>query len=416
MKNKILLITAIMVIITTILVISVSAISCSPNPISISYNNTNSYQTILTCSNPTNQSIIITPSGETTSFSINTNTIQPNSSSQQITLTFNSGLSSGNHYGFLSFSDGSNIIPITFNVVEPITYSDIIVFPTAKVVSILNGQTKNQNIQVIVPIDYGDYINIQSITFNPDIDLVQTSDLDLGRLNSGQTLNIPLIINKDGLNNIQIGNYQTTMNILATNSHGIVNLPPVSIQVSVSASTNPLTNSSLVRPSCILSATNIPINSTATLTCSNVLNNLDVSPQYNEFINGVNAQLSAGIYVYSFTPTKIGSSSLTTQFNYLNSPIFSPSSGAYLTAKIDTGTTTIAKAAPAVATLIAPTNKAQTAPAIFPVACLNILLFFVNAKDISNILLNSLLIYVVASSILLYFFIAYITEALNNSL
>lgn len=315
-----------MVIITPIIITSINAsVLCDTNYIGISYNQTDTITRTIHCTNQLNQSVNLTKSGDTQYFSINSNSFGPNEG-KDITITFDSNAPINLYTGQLIFSDSSPLIQLFFNVKEKISFQNngVIVFPTAKVVSILNGQTKNQNIQVILPSNYNDYIDIQSITFNPDIDLVQTSDLDLGRLNPGQTLNIPLIINKDASSSIQIGNYQTIMNILATNSQGVINLPPVNIQVSVSASTNPLTNSSLVRPSCILSPTTITLNGTATLTCTNVLNNLDVSPQYNDFITGIDAQLVAGVYKYSFKVNKIGSSSLVTQFNYLNSPLFTP--------------------------------------------------------------------------------------------
>ena len=214
------------------------------------------------------------------------------------------------------------ILTIPMTIQETIQPSvGVIVFPTARVVNIQQGVEKNINLQIIVPQNYPRTITIQSINLNPDLDVVIFGDLDLGQISPGQTLNIPIKVKGE---NAQVGTYNTQITILATDSQGQVNLPASNIQVIVSSGISP-SNGTLTRPSCSLSATDFSINGTYTFTCSNTVSNIDVSPQYNEYLEGINAELSSnGIYTYTFKPIKIGTSKFISTFSYKNSPMFVP--------------------------------------------------------------------------------------------
>lgn len=271
----------------------------------------------LTCSNNLNQSVNIYKIGSFFSTSpVLPVSISPNSSlSIQLSFSNIQGYNLGNIYS----SDGTSI-PVSLNLTQQ-EQNAVIVFPTAKVINIQQNQQKAQSIQVIVPNTYPRNIIIQSVTQNPDISLINFGDLSLGQITPGMTLNIPYTVDSK---EAEVGTYSTTINILATDSLGQVQLSPVNIQVVVSASINPITNDTFTRPSCLLSATTLNFNSTYNLKCTNAVNNIDISPQYSDFIQGIKAEYSAGVYTYTFQPIKVGSSKLTTVFLYKNSPVFAP--------------------------------------------------------------------------------------------
>lgn len=235
-------------------------------------------------------------------------------------LTFSPPTTMGIYNSYVLFDDGLNI-PITFTIEEPYT-GDIIVFPTSKVVTVQQGSEKTQNILVTVPQTYPRTITIQSVDFNPGTETILFGDLNLGQVAPGNTIQIPIIFSgKDA----QVGTYQTNLNIFATDSEGQVTLPSINLQLQVSAGVSPVTNSTFsTKPSCSLSSTDMHLNETYTFTCSNVVQNLEVNPQYSEFFEGISVDLSGGIYTYKFKTTKYGNCNFIATFSYKGSPIFSP--------------------------------------------------------------------------------------------
>lgn len=299
-----------------------ATVTCNPSSFITNFNYSNPTNLSTYCTNnDINNSVTISTSGETSLFSINDNIIGYGSS-KTIAVSFNLNSPVGLHTGTITFSDGSSI-PVFFNVIqqqEP-TQSGVIIFPTAKVINIQQGTTKSQNIQIIVPQNYPRTITIQDVSFNPDTDVVRFGDLNLGQLSPSQTLNIPLII--DG-NNVQVGYYDTQVTILATDSQGQIPLSSVSLRITVTSGVSS-GNGTLVKPDCSLSSLDIPINSSATLTCSNVVSSIDPFPLYSEYIEGTSADLTSnGIYTYNFKPIKIGIFNFTTIFLKSGSPIFAP--------------------------------------------------------------------------------------------
>lgn len=214
------------------------------------------------------------------------------------------------------------VLSIPIHITQLTPPSSIILFPTSKIVNIQQGLEKSISIQIIVPSNYPRTINIQSVNANPETDLVSFLDLDLGILNPGQSLTIPLKVNAKSA---QLGTYNSQINILATDSLGQITLPSVNLQIIVSVGTSPATNSTFAtRPICSLSAIEMSLNSSVTFSCTNVIDNIDISPQYNEFIEGIRADFISNIYTYTFKPTKIGSTKFISVFTYKGSPVFNP--------------------------------------------------------------------------------------------
>lgn len=314
MKREIALIILVFCLISTI-----SALDCSQASIirSIEKGETPTSQSI-TCTNNNNYNVSIFKSGDFFDIDPSTITIQNNS---QLTfdLNFNQLDIEGDYSGFLYSSDGTTI-SVSVEVLETSAEAGIIVFPTAKVINIQQGQTKNQNIQLIVPSNYPESVTVNSVSFNPDADVIRFGDLDMGVLSPGQTLNIPLIVDAT---NVQTGTYSTQIDILATNSSGQIQLPSVNLQIVVSVGVNPITNSTFsTPPSCSLSSLEYNLNSTYTLTCTNTIDNIQINVGYNEYLEGTKVEYGGGTYKYYFRAKKLGSSTFIATFSYMGSSIF----------------------------------------------------------------------------------------------
>lgn len=265
----------------------------------------------------TGSPLFLSYSGGSINYAENTTTTGNIMISVNIPLNSNAG----NYENYIIIDGVILTIPITIQE-APQPSSGVIVFPTAKVINVQQSQIKNQNIQVIVPSSYPRVITIQSVSFNPDLDLIQFGDLDLGQLSPGQTLNIPIIVDA---RNVQSGDYNTQITILATDSQGQVQLSPSNLKIVVSVGVNPSTNETFTtKPSCSLSAIELNLNSSYTLICTNVGNNLEISTPYNSYIEGIRADLSSTTYTYTFKAVKIGTTTFIVTFNYKGFSIFSP--------------------------------------------------------------------------------------------
>lgn len=262
----------------------------------------------------TGSPLFISYSGGSVSFGENTTT------NGNLTLNLNipSNTSGGNYVNSISID--SQTLNFNIKVLEGAQPGEIIVFPTSKIVNVKLDQTKTQNIQLIVPSSYGKSILVQSVSFNPDIDVVQFGDLDLGALNPGQTLNIPIIINA---NDVQTGTYSTKVRILATDLNGQVSLPDVNLEVTVSATTSPATGTTFSSPpSCSLSSTALSLNNSYIFTCSNVDTNIEVSTPFSPYFIGEKVEIGSGIYTYTFKPIKAGNTQFIADFNYRGFSVF----------------------------------------------------------------------------------------------
>lgn len=215
-------------------------------------------------------------------------------------------------------SDGFTL-NIVFNIQQKVQ-SDIIVFPTSKVVTVQQGSQKSQNIIITVPQSYPKIVTIQSVDFNPQVEPIQFSDLNLGQIPPGQSLSIPIIFTGE---NAQTGIYSTNLNILATDSEGQVVLPSVNLQLQVTSGISPGGNSTFSNPpSCSLSSTEMSLNQTYSFTCSGVTNNIKVNVPYSDYYIGKSVDSSSGIYTYKFQPIKSGITNFISFFTYQGYSIF----------------------------------------------------------------------------------------------
>lgn len=324
--NKIYFIFAILLLSLISFISATVSISPSSNYINVlAGNNAQAYFTI---SSDQNNSEAWAISDDTTyhwlNFSQWTGTVN-NSNPINLTASINvpSNIISGTYV--LSPKIGNNPFYITLNVSSTQqnqtqqVYSPIIIFPTSMQISVQQGQTQNENVQIVIPQNYPSSITIQSVSLNPSTNIVTFGNLLLGTIQPGSTLNIPIIIS----GNASVGSYPNTqLSILATNSSGQVSLPNVNIGVSVTIGTN--LNTNFTQPTCVLSSSSFAINSTAnTFICTGVMNNLDITIPYNPLIQGLSANYNnAGQYTYTFEATQLGYGTFQGTFSYLGSTLF----------------------------------------------------------------------------------------------
>lgn len=306
----------------------VSAVTCTESGSSLTAisKTINEGQTIssqnLVCSNTLNQTITATRLGAFFQLSSSSGNAPFNIDalgSKTITLDYSS-LTQGSYQGYISFSDGSSI-PINV-VVNKVSQTDILVFPTSKVLTVKQGDEKTQNILISVASSYPRVITIQSLDFNPGTETIKFGDLNLGQIAPGQSISIPIIFTGK---EAQVGTYQTNLKIFATDSSGQIDLPTINLQLQVTQGVTPVTNNTFsVKPNCALSASTMNLNTTQKLTCSNVDFNIRVNPLYNEFFEGLGSETIGGIYTYNFKPVKYGNTNFKARFTSLDgSPLFS---------------------------------------------------------------------------------------------
>ena len=242
-----------------------------------------------------------------------------------ITIIASQNTPTGNYSGSLIFSDSSSSIPIHLSIqntqVEPVD-TDIIVFPTSKIVNVQQGKEKTQNVLISVPSNYPRTITISSVTLEPEVETISFGDLNLGQIVPGSSIQIPIIFSAI---DAQTGSYSTYLDILATDLTGRVNLPKVSLTIQVTAGVTPVTEETFsTPPTCSLSSSTFTLNTTYSFTCSNTVSNLDIVIPSNDYYIGKKVETSQNIYRYDFTAVKYGNTYFKAEYRYKGASIFTP--------------------------------------------------------------------------------------------
>jgi len=307
-------------IIVYLSVLLVSAtIQCTPSSITTSYNEGDSKQVSTQCTNNGNATTIFI-TGETGI--ISTTETNFNAGTKTINVDLSSNANSGLYLGSLSFGTGYSV-PIAFNVIKTnIAPTSLISFPTSKRITVPQGEEYNRKVTMIMPSNYPNPINIQSIEFSEENNIISFGDVETGILNPGEVKDIPIKINAK---EAQVGEYPTISVQIRLDDNGEVVTLSSALHITVTANLNPSTNVTFSsKPSCSISASTMNINMSYSFTCSNVQKNLEVSPVFNEYFEGQNVQLNGDIYIYEFTPIKYGNTQFISTFTYLGAPLFSP--------------------------------------------------------------------------------------------
>jgi len=297
-----------------------ASVVCDPSEVAITFTQGDSIDSqSIYCTNNLNQSVSI--GEDSLYFEIDETVIGASPSSKSITITFDNNAPVGTHFNTIDFGDYT--VPVVMIVqTSEVQQGDILIFPTSKVISVQQDSEKTQNIIVTVPSNYPEPITIQSVDFNPGVETISFGDLSLGQVAPGQSIQIPVIFS--GID-AQVGTYQTNLNVFALNSQGMIDLPTVSLQLQVTSGVTPIDSTTFsTRPACSLSASSMNINQTYTFTCSGVVNNLEVEPQYSQYLEGITVDITSNIFTYTFKPVKYGNADFMALFTYRNTPIFEP--------------------------------------------------------------------------------------------
>ncbi len=309
-----------------IFLISLSSanILCSPNQVSIEYQTgtTQSQTASIQCSNSGNSSISVSENGDY--FSIDLNSIN-DGATKTINLDFDENAPEGNHFNAISFGDGTNI-PIFMSITSPPIQSGcfIDIFPQILTnVKVKQGETKTRNIQLTLPSCYTHGINVQGVILQSDEKPIQLGELTLGTIQPGNSIQIPIEIDAT---DVSTGIYTDSLLFSVFNASGEkLSLPSVSVSIIVTSSISPDTTEIFNSPpSCSLSSTNLVLNQSYSLTCSNVNNNLDVNIPYSEYYEGIGVDKASGIYTYNFKPVKHGNTNFLATFTYIGATLFQP--------------------------------------------------------------------------------------------
>ena len=295
----------------------VSATIATPNQVSL--NNQNPSQSIEFVD--LNSSITLSLSSSISAYAeLNFYTADP--TNRWVTISLKPNVPVGNYVGSINYFEGMTPVGIYIEENETQIESDIIVFPTSKVVTVKQGSEKTQSIMLTVPSNYPGPINILSVDFNPGTETIMFGDLNLGQVAPGSSIQIPIVFS--GID-AQTGSYFTQLSILATDSEGQIPLPTISLTLQVTAGVTPVTGDTFsTPPTCSLSAISFNLNNTYSFTCSGVVSNLNVEPQYSEYFEGKTVEVSSGLYKYEFIPLKYGETDFVVVFRYNGAPIFQP--------------------------------------------------------------------------------------------
>jgi len=256
--------------------------------------------------------------------------ISPNSSeSFSVAIVVPSNTSSGTFYGKININNDTEI-PLTFfvqNLQEK--KCSLIPYPSSYTRSIQQNSIKNKNINILVSTYCKDQVVFQGIDLSGDIITFEDGldrpfrleEENLGPVLPGSSFTIPLVIDSNGL---ETGSYQAVLTINALDSENNPLQISVPLTVHVTTGASPLEKISLSDlPQCSLPSTTLKPNETYTFMCNNVNPNIKIkfSDSILEYFKGIKVEEPSGQFLWTFTPTKSGETSLDYYFTYKDVPI-----------------------------------------------------------------------------------------------
>ena len=274
----------------------------------------------LTCTNQDNSSATATKLGSYFSTSPSSPITLPSQTPRQIIISFDSNAPEGNNQGWITFSDSSSSVMINMTVEPGEVYDGDISFPSSKTFNVQQDKVYDKSLKLILPFNYPNSILIQTIDFSEETQILRWGDKEEGiSVNPGDVFSIPLIIDTT---DAQSGSYPPIDVIVRYDDNGINQLKST-VNIHISETINPIgLDTFSTPPSCSLSATSFNINKTYTFTCSGIVTNLNVEPEYNEYYYGTSREVTSGLYKYDITPTKYGETNFRAIFRYEGTPIF----------------------------------------------------------------------------------------------
>lgn len=315
-----------LVILLSIFFINVvsATVSCTPSSVSSQFEQGTPTSVLTLCTNLGSSPVSVEPIGS--DFTLDTNTLGVTTNT--IRVTFNENANVGPHSGSILFKDNNSTLVLTvlisFTIIDVPIVTDILVFPTSKIISVKQGEEKTQNILIIVPSSYPRAVLFHKADFNPVIETIRFGDLNLGLVAPGDSLRIPIVFSGVGAST---GNYPTTLKIIATDEFlGQVTIPSVSLELQVTAGINPISNFSITElPTCSLNAVELNLNQTYSMTCSRPNANIDIATFIDNFyLKGISVEETPSQYIYSFKAQKIGNTVFKAKFLHKGSQIGYP--------------------------------------------------------------------------------------------
>lgn len=297
----------------------ISATSLMPSTNQITLTNINpSQQITITNNGNSTYSLTTTPS----EISLSSLTIPGNVTNFPLTISISSSAPIGNYTRQLIFNDGTTInISIQNNPVLGNPQScQLYTYPYTSTYQITQGSSGQGNqIKIVAN-------NCPSLTFN---DVTPSSGGSFVNIASkgqtGQTYTFTLGWDTTG---VPVGTYTNTYQVSATDSQGNVYTlnNPISVSLVVTQGISPISNFSASNlPSCSLTTTNLQINQTYSLSCTNLNPNIIISPQINpQYLIGNGISITSNTYNYNFIPLNPGVTNVTANFLYDNALVGIP--------------------------------------------------------------------------------------------
>lgn len=220
---------------------------------------------------------------------------------------------------------GGEFTPVSILVEEETqSASNFISFPTSKNFEYKQGNIYNEELKLRLSSSYPNPIKVTYVDFSPSTSVIrQGNGLETGIfVNPGESFTIPLIIDTT---EAQAGSYSPVEVLVEYDDDTGLHTMTSTVTLYVTTQVTPITGDTFsTPPTCSLSATTFNLNNTYSFTCSGIVSNLEVEPQYSEFIQGKTVETSNGIYRYDFIPTQYGETDFITVFRYKGAPIFKP--------------------------------------------------------------------------------------------
>ena len=296
---------------------TISAITTNPSSVILNKENTNVQIEFQGLTNTTSLSLSSSISSYT-----QLNFYDVNPSEKWVTISLKSNVPVGNYIGSINYEGGSVPVAIFIESNQTQTNPSALSFPTSKTMTVLQGLESNKKVTLIVPSSYPNPINILTIEFPEENEMIRIGDIETGILNPGDLKDIPIVIDTT---NAQVGTYPPMTLQLRYDDNGQVKTLSSLLYVNVKTDVNPIGSDTFsTPPTCALSGTVFGTNQTYSFTCSNYNSNIEINIPSNEYFIGKTVDITSGIYRYDFTPTKYGNTIFKAEFKYKGASVFTP--------------------------------------------------------------------------------------------
>lgn len=278
---------------------------------------------VFSCTNnDVNDSVTVYQSGDFFTLSDSTPfTIGPSSSRGSLSVSF-LDKPAGSYVGLIYFSDGSPAISIVLDITEEETTSGcrLIELPHTTTYSIKQGELgTSREIRVKVSTECEGPLSM-SVTQETQMSKPMFLEGSSGDVYPGEEFSFTIGLDARG---VSTNTYQNKYTVVGVSGDDIYQ-KQITLFAVVTAGDTPLTNETFTTmPSCTLPS-EMDLESTYSLTCTNENPNIDIEVPYNPSFEGVSVSESNGQFTYKLKPTRIGIAEFTALFKYRGASIGEP--------------------------------------------------------------------------------------------